>query len=614
MPNILSGEVGRLDFVDGGVVKDTDTLIINTRKPGEPVNTFLAKATATQVVEAGFSGLENLTVDNLTVNVSSSLAAASADSMAVTGSLSGGTLTVTGATTLDTGLTGGLEATAGLVSAYTLTTAGKDLLDDATPADQRTTLGLGDLATLNTVDTAQIEDNAVTTAKIDDLAVTTPKIDGLAVTTAKIDALAVTTAKLNDLAVTTAKIDDLAVTEGKLSTDVQDKLNQPGNTVFVTDVSDFPTPAANVITLDVNITYVIIGNVSVGINTIVMSSGSVLQGRCSANDILTFTGGSGNFITISDVSTCIKDLGVVASGAIGYLIRNTGGNEKTDSVLLQDVTFSGGQFLDIENIKSVKAINYTVISATINGITATGSQNGCLKFIDGEFESFTGTAIDFENSVSDFIEVISNVFVDIAGGQTGIDGVASSANLSAGGIGIIQNNQFNGAGTYLANITVGDLQWVSRDNTNLPNSEIIGEMYLSANATPTLISATGVYTKVAGTTTASSLNERTSMPLDNRIQFDALKDTKGTVWMSVAAENVGSGVIRDYEFALFKNGAIENALVSTEGTYDENQANLSWQQSVSLTNGDYFEVFIRNNENTDDALVISMQFTLIGAI
>ena len=94
----------------------------------------------------------------------------------------------------------------------------------------RSNLGLGTLATLNTIDTANIANNAVTNAKINDRAVTTSKIADAAVTANKLASSAVTNAKianntitatqLANNAVTTDKIANGAVTQAKLAANV----------------------------------------------------------------------------------------------------------------------------------------------------------------------------------------------------------------------------------------------------------------------------------------------------------------------------------------------------------------------------------------------------------
>lgn len=81
----------------------------------------------------------------------------------------------------------------------------------------RSNLGLGTLATLNTIDTANIANNAVTNTKINDRAVTTSKIADVAVTANKLASSAVTNAKIANNAVTGQKIANNTIQDSKLS-------------------------------------------------------------------------------------------------------------------------------------------------------------------------------------------------------------------------------------------------------------------------------------------------------------------------------------------------------------------------------------------------------------
>ena len=82
-----------------------------------------------------------------------------------------------------------------------------------------------------TVQTAELDDDAVTTAKITDDAVTTAKITDLNVTTAKIAADAVTAAKIADDAVGSEHIEDLSA-----NLTLADELNIVVNTTTGTNI------------------------------------------------------------------------------------------------------------------------------------------------------------------------------------------------------------------------------------------------------------------------------------------------------------------------------------------------------------------------------------------
>lgn len=83
------------------------------------------------------------------------------------------------------GSDGNISLASGTTSTVVTTPFSETLLDDTTASQARTTLELGALSTLNTVDTAQIDNDAITTAKVEDGAITEAKLDsGLSLTSA----------------------------------------------------------------------------------------------------------------------------------------------------------------------------------------------------------------------------------------------------------------------------------------------------------------------------------------------------------------------------------------------------------------------------------------------
>jgi microcystin-dependent protein len=84
------------------------------------------------------------------------------------------------------GSDGSVSVTAGTSSDIVASTFAQTLLDDTDAATMRTTLGLGSLAVQNTIDSTDIDDDAVTNAKLADNAVNTAQIADDAVTAAKV--------------------------------------------------------------------------------------------------------------------------------------------------------------------------------------------------------------------------------------------------------------------------------------------------------------------------------------------------------------------------------------------------------------------------------------------
>ena len=147
--------------------------------------------------------------------------------------------------------------------------------------------------------------------------------------------------------------------------------------------------------------------------------------------------------------------------------------------------------------------------------------------------------------------------------------------------------------------------------TTLPHN-VLGELYISGNATNTVISNIGQYTPLAGTFTMSYNNgflaatapiftyqgggERI-FKIDSTFSFNAVTGGTGITW----------------SFALFRNGALLPGSITerrTDGTTDIVSASLC--NFVTLANTDFVAVRIANLTNTTDILVKHMAYNIIG--
>ncbi len=567
--SLHSGLWGALSSVEE--VKSTDEIIVNTREDSDVVNTFVATASPAQVVSAGLIGpLESLEVDNLKVNIRADIG--------ITRVLT--ELQVIGPTTLDPGLTGGLEANNGLVSAYPLSLAGKQLIDDFTVADQRTTLGLGNLAVLDQADSADIVDGAITTLKLDNLSVTEPKID--------------------NLAVTTGKIADLSVTEPKLSTAVQDKLNSGllSNYIIVEQKSDLPTPVGGVITLSDNHIYEFNGDIDITTDRIECGINNTIKGQSSLSTSLNYDG-IGSAITSTDKFTVIEKIKISCTS--GNAIEASGNT--TQNLIVNDVaTDTSSNIAKFTNFNAVKIINCSFDSST-DGIGFIGTGNSFL-LENSSITNVTNNSVDFGTAVISDVNIVNNSL------PTGVGAVAINATASTniGNWGRVTGCLFSTTGTPLSGFNHTDVKWWFNHNINVQDSQVLGGLVMELNATTTVINVINQWEKVAGTTIASSVNERVIMSGNNELTMNTNgQNFSGIMHISLSCDDDPS--IELYEFTVYKNGAKMTNITMQLGA--EN-----FDHTASLTvpdlfaDGDIYELYLRNTTNLDALTINSLQIMI----
>jgi len=133
------------------------------------------------------------------------------------------------------------------------------------------------------------------------------------------------------------------------------------------------------------------------------------------------------------------------------------------------------------------------------------------------------------------------------------------------------------------------------------------EMHVISSAT-TSISGAGTYYKVAGTTAIDATSGDFTMPVNNRITFG----TAGTylVITSLTANTTSGNVLA--AFGLSLNTIVENSSIqnTTIGTASSSQA-VSTSNFFTVIAGDYLEVILANNTNTQNITVSRMNLTIL---
>ena len=128
-----------------------------------------------------------------------------------------------------------------------------------------------------------------------------------------------------------------------------------------------------------------------------------------------------------------------------------------------------------------------------------------------------------------------------------------------------------------------------------------GSMHMQGNTTATVIAASATPVKVAGTTTASAIDQRFDHS-SNRLTYAGARTKVFRVGVVGVLQDGGNN--DQYGVYVYKNGAVvpesEKFITADSGG---RVASFSTQCLIELAAGDYVEVWLENLADTDDATI-----------
>jgi len=349
------------------------------------------------------------------------------------------------------------------------------------------------------------------------------------------------------------------------------------NVVHVETAADFPTPAANVITLAAGITYRLSGEVDIGDDRFDTSAGniSLVGNNPNTDKILTTTAGA----LFTGASIRCRNVGAtVASGSI------------FDMSGLGVISLSGFFVLGCDTLGTVSAtglfswMNANITAMSTSGIAFSGICRSII-FDSCSFSDFEGTAIDLGTATASLIRIDGNRLSGNAG-STSIDIAPSSANIIALGEGWVTNNLFNGDGTATVGADSGDDSWTYHDNAGLANSFRGADGHILGNATATVIST--INTPVAVNFNSSFIGDlESSFTVDTDGCFTYTGDTAIATQITASVfGNSASGTNIGYRFYFAKNDIVDVGSVSQEQYDSSDPHSTSVSHVTQLENGD----------------------------
>lgn len=361
------------------------------------------------------------------------------------------------------------------------------------------------------------------------------------------------------------------------------------NLVFVQSKDDLPTPVSNTITLAVNTAYYFTTTVDLTGDRLIGNQNTVILGSSSENSRIKSTGlGVGvplfytewttpvRHVTFQDVDTAIHIVGNVNppvaldwTGVNFLNVPNIGLIDTTDNFI-----YSKGAVLNSQNLRFSGTIGTVGIDNSI--FVGTGGPGNILDVlstctITRRFRLIYSSVIAF-------------------GSTTGIN-IDIAATIPTEGY-ILDTINFSGGSTYLSGISYTDNRTRFVNSRGIENTAEIGNYFMSLNATPTVISVIDEAVKIAGTTTANTINQKFSHA-DNRLTYTGglIRDFQVSATASLTSGN--NNVIGLY---VAKNGVVIASSEMYATTSSGGRAeSIACQTIVEMQEGDYIEMWVENS-------------------
>lgn len=258
----------------------------------------------------------------------------------------------------------------------------------------------------------------------------------------------------------------------RVSGDIRD------NYTLVTSIVDFPESVGNVITLQENYIYEIVGSVNMGDTTIQMAGNTHLMGIDEHEDKLIYTGSS-TFINCVNKGTDVEisSMGIEAPNGTAINFVDTG---STSSYILHNVRFTnigklgvvnGGDYFKIDDSffdTFNTGFEFATSASTLNDVILTHN------IIEQSRASGTGSTIAFSalsGYSGEVFQSIGNRFKSFNSGDVALSfGVAPELYISGSSYNIVAST-FTDYTTPLSGFSVKDDEWLFAGNQGIPNTD-----------------------------------------------------------------------------------------------------------------------------------------------
>ena len=373
---------------------------------------------------------------------------------------------------------------------------------------------------------------------------------------------------------------------------------------FVNSKSDFPVPSGGVITLEAGVTYFITKTIDLTGDRLVAGNNTVLIGGSSENCFLISTGLSASTALISSVySLPMRNLSITHGTAL-----NLDGTGNATAAL----DWFGVNFTNCATVGTIKSYSNFIMSDC--ALLSSANMNfdgtiGTVGFVNCLFSGIAGqTTLNFPSTltITRRIRAIYSSFVAF-GGATAIY-VDPNAVVPVESY-ILDTINMSGGATYTGGVQYTDNRAFFSNCKGIVNSSELAQAYFTNNTVQNPIATQGIFEKILGATTASSINQKFSHT-DNRLTYTGGLARSFKITAAISANSVTTQSVTILT-RVAKNGTTiaESESQATTSATGRNE-NFFSQAIVELNTNDFIEIFIANATNANSLLVTELNFVV----
>ncbi len=378
----------------------------------------------------------------------------------------------------------------------------------------------------------------------------------------------------------------ISVTSSTDDIKITNTLPAPVNQVMVAELADFPDPVGDVISLLDDTCYRISNSVDIAGNRFATGTNTILCGSSSLIDRVTTT----------STGALITGTGTITVQGVSLDIPNG---------TIFNMSGTGVENLITRNIRTVSALSLgtltdwglTVIAESgLFGLSAGGlsfvGSHGRFSITEATVVNAAGTGIDLGAATFDTVYIGTNATMVAAAGATCLEIAPNSANINAGGRGVVLGNAFRGAGTHITGADSGDLLWERKANQGITDTLSSAQGYIKGSALTTVFGAINTPVIVNfGTAFIADIQDRFTIDNTGRFTYIGEDDIEILLDATIFAR-ISGGAARTYNYYATKNDTIIASSIASAEYDGANPGSNSVTSLVDLTKNDYIEIWV----------------------